>query len=84
MCYRTGKIHSLRDVRASFSPEMLQAGAVKGLMVNRSEDASCRKKKTDNMLIIISVCLLNSLAYSMNIYTEEVCFFGSCRSHVAW
>ena len=31
MCYRTGKGTVWRRVRASFSPEMLQAGAVKGL-----------------------------------------------------
>ena len=30
-CYRIGKYTVYRRVRASFSPEMLQAGAVKGL-----------------------------------------------------
>ena len=32
MCYRTGKYTVCRRVRASFSPEGLQAGAVNGLM----------------------------------------------------
>ena len=32
MCYRTGKYTVCRRVRASFSPEILQAGEVKGLM----------------------------------------------------
>ena len=32
MCYRTGKHTVCRQVPASFSPEILQAGAVKGLM----------------------------------------------------
>ena len=31
MCYRTGKYTVCRRVPASFSPEMLQAGAVEGL-----------------------------------------------------
>ena len=31
MCYRTGKYPVCRRVRVSFSPEILQAGAVKGL-----------------------------------------------------
>ena len=31
-CYRTGKYTVCRRVRASFSPEILQAGAVKGLI----------------------------------------------------
>ena len=31
MCYRTGKYTVCRSVRAAFSPEILQAGAVKGL-----------------------------------------------------
>ena len=31
MCYRTGKYTICRRVRAFFSPEVLQAGAVKGL-----------------------------------------------------
>ena len=30
-CYRTGKYTVCRRVRAAFSPEILQAGAVKGL-----------------------------------------------------
>ena len=30
MCYRAGKNTVCRGVRASFSPEVLQAGAVKG------------------------------------------------------
>ena len=30
-CYRTGKYTACRRVRASFSPEIVQAGAVKGL-----------------------------------------------------
>ena len=30
-CHRTGKCTICRRVRASFSPEVLQAGAVKGL-----------------------------------------------------
>ena len=30
-CYMTGKYTVCRRVRASFSPEVLQAGAVKGL-----------------------------------------------------
>ena len=33
MCYRTGKYTVCRRVRASFSPEILQAVAVKGLIV---------------------------------------------------
>ena len=32
MCYRTGKYTVCRRVSASFSPEILQAGAVKGFM----------------------------------------------------
>ena len=32
-CYRTRKVTVRRRVRASFSPEILQAGAVKGLNV---------------------------------------------------
>ena len=33
MCYRTGKYTVWRQVRASFSPEILHAGAVKGLNI---------------------------------------------------
>ena len=33
MCYRTGKHTVCRRVPASFCPEILQAGAVKGLRV---------------------------------------------------
>ena len=36
MCYRTGKYTVFRRVCASFSPEMLQAGAVKGLILEDS------------------------------------------------
>ena len=32
-CYRTGKYTVCRRVRASFSPEILQVGAVKGLII---------------------------------------------------
>ena len=31
MCYRAGKYTVCRRIRASFSPEILQAGAVKGV-----------------------------------------------------
>ena len=37
-CYRTGKYTVCRLVRASFSPEILQAGAVKGLKKTKGEN----------------------------------------------
>ena len=36
MCYRTGKYPIRRGVRASFSPEILRAGAVKGLIYDNN------------------------------------------------
>ena len=39
-CYRTGKYTVCRRVRASFSPEILQAGAAMGLKASWGEDAS--------------------------------------------
>ena len=39
-CYTTGKYTVCRRVHASFSPEILQAGAVKGLMVSSSCERS--------------------------------------------
>ena len=35
-CYRIGKYTVCRRVRPSFSPEILQAGAVKGLKAGRN------------------------------------------------
>ena len=50
MCYWTGKYTVCRRVRASFSPEVLQAGAVKGLTVNKSctEISASHPHKTQN------------------------------------
>ena len=39
MCHRTGKHTVCRWVRASFSPEIVQAGAVEGLMVSLTTGA---------------------------------------------
>ena len=36
MCYRTGKYTVCRQVCTSFSPEILQAGAAKGLIPSKS------------------------------------------------
>ena len=36
-CYRTGKYIVCKRVRASFSPDILQAGAVKGLRKKKKE-----------------------------------------------
>ena len=36
-CYRTGKYIVCRRVRASFSPEILQAVAVKGLITSSAD-----------------------------------------------
>ena len=44
-CYRSGKCTVCRRVRASFSPENLQAGAVKGLKPEKYSTASaCRSQ----------------------------------------
>ena len=50
MRYRTGKYTVSRRVHASFSPEVLQAGAVKGLTVNKSctEISASHHHKTQN------------------------------------
>ena len=37
MCYRSGKYTVCRRFSASLSPEILQAGAVKGLILDRNE-----------------------------------------------
>ena len=37
MCYRTGKYTVCRRIRASLSPEISQAGAVKGLNISEPE-----------------------------------------------
>ena len=43
MCYRTGNYTVCRRVSASFSPEILQAGAVKGLEASHSFRVTCDK-----------------------------------------
>ena len=42
MCYRTGKYTVCRRVRTYFSPELLQAGAVKGLIHCKSPSIAVR------------------------------------------
>ena len=39
MCYRTGKYTVCRSVHASFRPDILQAGAVKGLIAMYFDEA---------------------------------------------
>jgi len=51
-CYRTGKYTVCRLVRASFSPEILQAGAVKGLTF--SEYAS-QAVNTNKMIKVVTI-----------------------------
>ena len=47
-CYRTGKYTVCRRIRAYFSPEILHAGAVKGLRKNerKKNEKKTKKKKT--------------------------------------
>ena len=58
MCYRTGTNNVLlfagASVRASFSPEILQAGAVKGLIMCDGRTIECcllRLVYTDNVMV---------------------------------
>ena len=45
MCYRTRKYTVCRRVRASFNdPEIVQAGAVKGLMLTRKTVKTCSER----------------------------------------
>ena len=56
MCYRTGKSTVCRSVRASFSPEILKAGAVKGLMkiISRaSEKKETKRLKGFALLLVV-------------------------------
>ena len=46
-CYRTGKYTVCRGVPASFSPEILQAGAVKGLRCSASKRAVVGSNRFD-------------------------------------
>ena len=47
MCYRTEKYTVHRRVRAFFSPEILQAEAVKGLIICHGEFTCKRKQAQD-------------------------------------
>ena len=44
-CCRSGKCAVCRRVRTSFSPEVLQAGAVKGLKPEKYSTASARRSQ---------------------------------------
>ena len=63
-CYRTGKYTVCKRVSASFSPEILQAGALRGLI--KTENLALLKQNADhlclNMAISTAVTVINCSA----------------------
>ena len=64
MCCGTGKQTVCRRVRASFSPDILQAGAVKGLKGNEIEDVWARTY-VENCANVHFICVLHSVVLSI-------------------
>ena len=58
MCYKTGKYTVCRRVRAFFSPEILQAGAVKGLI--RFDEAEGKRGCDD--IFFLSFFILQNIS----------------------
>ena len=83
-CYRTRKYTVCRGIRASFSPEILQAGAVKGLKVKKKVgDLSTYKWCYEPGLIALFALHTTSLPEKMNVMSGAVCssncsFYPSC------
>ena len=84
MCYRTGKYTVCRRVRASFSPEILQARAVMGLIVMEICKAPTQRLQAlshGDIWVDSAVSLPDMLQYR-NILNDARAFATSC-SHSA-
>ena len=75
MCCRTGKYTVCRRVRASFSPEILQDGAVKGLREMKSKTFGPELMERTVQMFILSACFIRLFyQYLYKNSTVLVCF----------
>ena len=70
MSYRTGKYTVCRRVRAPFSPEIVQAAAVKGLSVKRVQKQ--RSKLVRKQKKCKSINQYQSIFYFMSVHIEVI------------
>ena len=71
MCYRTGKFSVYRHFHASVSKEILQAGAVKGLIVPVPKCVSC-------VVSLLTACAVLLFSVDLNCCSDNQLLLSKC------